>query len=237
MQFFMLIDKMYLVIKMKKIIIDARYEKNAQKQWGSKYEIIPSFCCEKIAEPVAYHPDMSLCKIGDTFISCPESYDYYKNIFGKNLIKGKTELLSHYPYDIAYNVMVYQDIALGKEEFLDSVVKDELERQGIKLINVNQGYAKCSCAVAKEGIITADDGIYNELVKYGVNALKITPGYVELAGYDCGFIGGATGEIDGVLTFFGDVSAHPDFEKIRNFCKISYIKDFPLTDVGTFLCI
>ncbi len=222
---------------MKKIIIDARYEKIAQKQWGSKYKIIPSFCNKNLAEPVSYHPDMSLCRIGDCFVCSPESYDYYKKIIGQNLIKGKTSLNCNYPNDIAYNVLVYGENAFGKEEYIDPVLKEILKEQNIKIINVNQGYAKCSCAVSNKGIITADEGIYAELIKKGINALKITPGFVELSGYDYGFVGGASGEIDGILTFFGDITKHPDLKKIENFCEFEFLCDFTLTDVGTIYCI
>lgn len=222
---------------MKKIIIDARYKELAEKQWGSKYEIIPSFCNKKIAEPVSYHPDMSLCCIDDVFVCCPESYDYYKEFIGDKLIPGKTSLNCNYPEDIAYNVLVYKDYAFGRTEYIDEVLKEELRRKNITLIDVNQGYTKCSCAVCDEGVITADEGIYQKLQEKGINALKIAPGFVELAGYDYGFIGGVSGKIEGVLTFFGDVSKHADFEKIKSFCKINFIYDFPLTDVGTFYCI
>lgn len=222
---------------MKKIIIDARYESIAQKQWGSQYEIIPSYCNKNLSQPVSFHPDMSLCRVGDIFVCCPESYDYYKRIITKNLIKGKTSLNSHYPNDIAYNVLVYEEVAFGKKEYIDPVIKEILKKQNIEIININQGYAKCSCAVSDKGIITADDGIYGELTKHNIDALKITPGFVELSGYDYGFIGGASGEIDGILTFFGDVSKHPDFENIKNFCEFDFICDFPLTDVGTIYCI
>lgn len=237
MQFFVLIDKINMVIKMKKLIIDARYEEIAKKQWGSKYEIIPSFCNKNLSEPTSFHPDMSLCCIGDVFVCCPESYEYYKKIIGKNLIKGNTSPSSHYPFDIAYNVLVYKNYAFGKADYIDKAVKEELNRQNIKLVNVNQGYAKCSCAVCDDGIITADDCIFNELVKNDINALKISPGHIKLTGYEYGFIGGASGEIDGVLTFFGDVSKHPDYKKIKNFCRFNYIEEFPLTDVGTIYCI
>ena len=226
-----------MVIKVKKIIIDARYEEIAKKQWGSQYEIIPSYCNKNLAEPVSYHPDMSLCRIRDCFVCCPESYDYYKRIITKNLIKGKTELNSHYPNDIAYNILVYGEFAFGKKEYIDPVIKEILKKQNIEIININQGYAKCSCAVSDKGIITADSGIYDELTKNSINALKITPGFVKLSGYDYGFVGGASGEIDGILSFFGDVSKHPDFENIKNFCEFDFICDFPLTDVGTIYCI
>jgi len=220
-----------------KLIVDRRYIDVAQKRWGNRCEIIPSFLCEKLQEPVCAHPDMTLTQIDDIFVCCPKSYEYYREFLGDRVVKGKTELSSHYPGDIAYNVLIYKGFAFAKAECTDDVVKEELKKRKIELINVNQGYAKCSSAVCKEGIITADESIYSACLKCGINVLKINPGYVKLTGYDYGFIGGASGEINGKLTFFGDISKHPDYEKIKFFCVYDYISDFPLTDIGTIMCI
>ena len=208
------------------LIIDVRYVSLAKEKWGKEYEIIPSFTHKKLQKPVCSHPDMTILPIGDVFVCCPESFDYYKSFLGNRVISGQTPLFSHYPEDIAYNVLIYKNKAFGKKDYIDDVVLSELKKQDIELINVNQGYAKCSCAVCDSGVITADEGIYDALEKNNINALKISSGHVKLTGYDYGFIGGASGIIDGKLTFFGDVSKHPD-----------YFSDFPLTDVGTIFCI
>ena len=219
------------------LIIDVRYVSLAKEKWGKEYEIIPSFTHKKLQKPVCSHPDMTILPIGDVFVCCPESFDYYKSFLGNRVISGKTTLSSHYPNDIAYNVLIYKNKAFAKKDYIDSVALQELKKQNIELINVNQGYAKCSCAVCDNGVITADNSIFKSLCENGVNSLKITSGNVKLTGYDYGFIGGASGIIDGKLTFFGDVSKHPDFLKISKFCDFDYFSDFPLTDVGTIFCI
>lgn len=219
------------------LIIDARFVDKAKELWGRNHQIIPSYTCKNLQTPVSSHPDMTILPIGDVFVCAPESYEYYKRFLGERLLCGKTYLSSHYPNDIAYNVLIYKDIALGKIDYIDSVVSDELKKRNFRLINVNQGYAKCSCAVCDDGVITADDSIYKALCECGIKTLKITPGNVKLEGYDYGFIGGASGVIDGKLTFFGDVSKHPDYLKIKEFCDFDYFSEFPLTDIGTIFCI
>lgn len=218
------------------IIIDKRYLKIAQEHFTGE-KIIPSFCSDKIQEPVGAHPDMSLTQIIDVFVCSPDSFQYYKGFLGNRVICGKTNLSSHYPYDIAYNVLIYKDFAFCKAENTDAVVKEELAKRNIKIININQGYAKCSAAVCNEGIITADESIYRTAESCGINVLKITPGHVRLLGYDYGFIGGASGVVNGRLTFFGDIRQHPDYLKICDFCEFDYIPDFPLTDIGTIFSI
>lgn len=218
------------------IIVDRRFLKNANRCFTGQ-KIIPSFCSEKIQFPVCAHPDMALTKIDDIFVCSPDSFEYYKRFLGNRAICGKKQLSSHYPYDIAYNVLVYKNFAFCKEEYTDPIVKSELHKRNIKIINVNQGYAKCSAAVCNEGIITADESIYSAVKSCGINALRITPGFVELSGYEYGFIGGASGTVNDKFTFFGDVSRHPDFDKISSFCSCEYFEDFPLTDIGTIFSI
>ncbi len=218
------------------IIIDKRYLKIAQAHFAGE-EIIPSFCSDKIQKPVSAHPDMTLTQIKDIFVCSPDSFEYYRGYLGDRIVCGKTQLSSHYPYDIAYNVLVYKNFAFCKEEHIDNVVKEELIKHNIKIINVNQGYAKCSAAVCDEGIITADESIYAAVKSCGINALKITPGYIELPGYDYGFIGGTSGIVGSKLTFFGDIRQHHNYLKICDFCDCEYFDDFPLTDIGTIFSI
>ena len=218
------------------IIVDRRFLKIAQRYF-TEQKIIPSFCSEKIQKPICAHPDMALCQIGEKIVCSPDSFKYYRECLGKEVLCGETSLFCDYPYDIAYNVLVYKNFAFCKEEYADFCVKEELRRQNIEIININQGYAKCSAVVCDEGIITADEGIYRAVKSCGINALKITPGFVVLPGYDYGFIGGASGIVDGKLAFFGDIRQHPDYSKISDFCDFNYIPDFPLTDIGTIYSI
>lgn len=227
----------------KKLLIDNRYIGIAEEKWGSEFDIIPSPVLKSLPEPVSCHPDMSLCCLGDIFIAETTVYSYYKKYLkGCNVLCGKQEITGNYPWDIAYNVLVSEDMAIANFKYTDSVVKQELEKLNYKMIDVKQGYARCSSAVLGKSIISADPSIINACKKMQINFLEIEKGYVELSGYEYGFIGGATGFVDGKLLFFGDITKHPDFNKIMQFTKnnsieIDYIKDFPLTDVGTIIGI
>ena len=92
--------------------------------------------------------------------------------------------------------------------------------------------------MSDNAIITEDENIAAVAEKEGISVLKIEKGYVFLDGYSHGFIGGATVRTDKEIIFIGDISAHPDFFKIISFCnrfsvKTDFIKDFPLTDIGS----
>lgn len=227
----------------KKLLIDNRYIDVAEKKWGKEFEIIPSPKLYSIDEPVSCHPDMSIILVGDTFVCEKTVYEYYKKLLPEvKLISGKTSLSSHYPKDIAYNVLISENVAIGNFKYTDGVVKEEINKKNIKIFSTNQGYAKCASVVFENNIITADSSIFKSAEDAGLNVLKVSEGYVNLPGYNYGFLGGASGFINGKILFFGDISLHPDFEKIKKFINekgisIDYIEDFPLTDVGTIIGI
>ena len=158
----------------------------------------------------------------------------YNIILCKNNIDGK------YPHCVALNCLYISGKLYGREEAIDVSVKNYCKGNGIEIVDVKQGYTRCSTAViGKNSAITADSTIYNALTKNGIDVLKIDSGSIRLDGYDYGFIGGACTMIDdGTVAFFGDIKTHPNFRKIERFCIIHNVKiinlaeNKPLTDVG-----
>ena len=60
--------------------------------------------------------------------------------------------------------------------------------------------------------------MYKVLVDNNIDALLVDKGHIDICGWDYGFIGGASGMIaNNKLAFCGDLSMHPDYEKIVNF--------------------
>ena len=112
--------------------------------------------------------------------------------------------------------------------------------RGYGLINVKQGYAKCSCAaVSDHAIITADNGIIRSLEDNPIDVLSIGKGSIRLDGADTGFIGGASGydKDRKTLYFCGNIKEHPDYNSIKRFCneqdtQIVSLNDDHLTDIG-----
>ena len=227
------------------MIVDNRYVNVAKRAWGDRYEIIPSVTSSHLAESVSAHPDMVLYPLKEKmFICAPDCYEEYKKRFeesGVELICGEKELKSTYPCDIAYNILKTDNLALGKFQETDPVILKYLKKQKIELVNVNQGYTKCSVCVFSDCAITADSGIFSALNKKGIDTLKIPCGEIKLKGYDYGFIGGASGENhEGEVFFFGDLDSVSYGGKIREFIlskgkTLCEIKNYPLTDVGTIM--
>ena len=112
----------------------------------------------------------------------------------------------------------------------------------VDMIGCRQGYTKCSTVVVdSRSLITADQGIAAACSKAeDLDVLLVQEGHVALEGYDTGFIGGASGRVGDEIIFNGDLSAHPDFQKIKDFieergleCK--WLPEYPLTDIGTIM--
>lgn len=75
--------------------------------------------------------------------------------------------------------------------------------------------------------------------RHGIDVLGIRPGYIELEGFDTGFIGGASFKISsGRMAFTGRLDAHPDRGRIEDFLRERgvepvYLTDSPAFDIGS----
>lgn len=177
--------------------------------------------------PVASHSDMLLHRLGDKLLVCEYYYNENKELFDeKNVIITDEKHGRNYPDDIIFNAFVYKGMLVGKIEKLSEYIKKYYE--GLKCVNVRQGYAKCSCVVTPDFCITADENIFNKLYSFGCE--RISKGGIELDGYNYGFLGGASFYDDGKMFFFGDLYTHKDGNKIAKLLKKSKIETVCLTN-------
>ncbi len=190
------------------------------------------------------HADMQCCVIDNTtFVlsSCKKLGKSLEN-FGLNVSYTVNNHSGKYPENILLNIKIVGNNLIGKIKNIDDSIFRYCKRAGYNLIDVNQGYAACSCVkVSNNAIITADNSIYNALKTSEIDILKISEGNIKLHGAGeetYGFIGGASVLIDDkTLLFFGDITKHTDYIRIKTFCnshnvKIYYIEDLELTDIG-----
>lgn len=186
---------------------------------------------------VSSHPDMNICIIDDIAF-LPKNSPLYEKVKEKNkkVVFISENLKNKYPFDVPLNCKAVDDLVILNPK---TVSKEILEycNKNKKIISVNQGYAACSTlAVSKNVIITADKGIYTALKNANLSPLLIKEGYIKINEYDYGFIGGASGFVNDTLYFFGDITAHPDYKKIKDYLdknnvKFQYFKE-ELTDIG-----
>lgn len=200
-------------------------------------------CCGSLQTPVAHHIDMMALPMCDKVVLTPETAFLKVYFPGKEPVIVKNHLLPEYPFDVLLNAQVLSNHLICNTNTIASEVKEIAYEQGKSIIHVNQGYTSCSvCTVSDNAIITEDKSVY-EACKNEFHVLLITKGEVELLGYDCGFIGGASVTVDDTIYFFGNIEAHPDYEKISSFVSlynkkaVSLSKDKKLSDIGSIIII
>ena len=199
------------------------------------FEIIPLAPFGALSFPVDTHADMLLLQAGEKIF---KHGDYF--------VEGKFENIfepmgSKYPNDVLLNIAIVGKHAFANTRYASKTVLAYLEENGFEIHHVTQGYAHCSTLIVSENaIISADEGICREAQKCGIDALLISAGYIDLAPYEYGFIGGACGSYGGRIYLCGSLKYHPDGEVIRNFCKshqkeIVELLDAPISDIGGIL--
>lgn len=200
---------------------------------------------ELLDAPVSKHADVLANYVGkSTFLADKnqaELCNFIENNGGKCCLIDNIK--SPYPNDCLLNFADIGDYIICNKSILTEEIAEILPNKPI--IDVKQGYSKCSvCICGHNTIVTDDKSVYNAVLQYdSINSLLIEKGSIHINKYDYGFIGGCCGLVDkNLLLFNGDLSLHSDFDKIKNFLYdngINYIdiKGKPLTDIGSIIPI
>jgi len=209
-------------------------------------DVLPVKNDERINNSTSCHADIHCIHLGSNRILL-SSYQTCLTDLLKN--RGfEVELFNFkgysYPYDCTVNAAILGKNAVCNYEISDELLKKHLINNNYRIIDVKQGYSKCSvCIVDEESVITEDEGIKNACEKNGIDVLLIHKGFVRLSGFDYGFIGGASFKLNKqTLAFTGDIFRHPDSGSIITFLNKKGIKavslsDDELTDIGSLLPI
>ena len=178
---------------------------------------------------ISAHPDIFMCKMG-------------VNINAPIATAMKNELSNGYPGNIAFNAACTGKYFIHNLKYTNERVLRAAKEMGMILVDVAQGYTKCSIVITSEdSMITYDEGIAKACSRYkDLEVLLVKPGFVKLDGYKYGFLGGTSGLISDEVIFNGDLSVHPDFEKIKSFIanhnlKCKWFPEYELTDIGSIL--
>ena len=230
----------------KTLIIDSRmYRQSKEKLLSMGYKLIEITSQSFLDEPVSGHPDMFITKLdGKTFIDTaihdlftfvPERRIEQISAFSENEI-------AKYPNDVKFNCAVVGNKIICNENYVAEQIMNYAAVNAYKIIHTNQGYAKCSTVIVdNNAVITEDNSIESACINSGIDVLKIDKGFIKLNGYDYGFIGGSCGLIENnILAFNGCIEAHPQYNKIKTFCKNRGVEpvslcNLPLYDVGSII--
>lgn len=182
-----------------------------------------------VSEPISCHPDIFMCKMGIS--------DDAPIIFAK-----ENEVGMSYPEDVAFNAACTGKYFFHKLAVTNQRILTLAQSMGMKMIDVRQGYTKCSMVIVDEtSIITYDEGIVKACSRYPeISVLKVQPGHCRLVGFDTGFIGGCSGRVENKVIFNGNLERHPDFRRICDFIRARgleciWFPEYELTDIGSII--
>jgi hypothetical protein len=209
--------------------------------------VIPVPCSGNVAPEIRSHADITFHHAGgNNIILSSEKYSKVQKRLDKissltgysnwNVIPSRANLNPKYPGDIALNALRIGKYLFCNAKHTDVRLLEHCEKSGIEIVNVNQGYAKCSvCVVKEDAAITSDPNLAEEMFQKDINVLLIEPGYIELDGYEYGFVGGASGKISSdTLCFTGSLKSHPSIVAIDDFLERHGVIKIELTDKDCF---
>lgn len=219
----------------------SKEEKYNLESLGCTVIVCPPF--PLLYEAISGHPDILIHLINNKKIIVHKDIDFNFIQLLKNLNLevhySLDSLKATYPYDIILNAVNLKDYFIHNLKFTDKNLLSNLSKK--KLINVNQGYTKCSTAVIKNNaIITSDNSIYQALKSEPIDVLLLPAGDILLPGLNYGFIGGTCGRIDDKIVFYGTLEKYKYGDLVLDFLKKHqmtpfYLSDNPLIDRGSIL--
>lgn len=209
------------------------------------YEITEFHYNESVSREVMHHADLSFLDCGDGVIFIAKEMNDYRSFlenYGYTVRVLENKLGSKYPDDVPLNCVVLDEYLICNVDTVSEAVLQYFRDK--KIINVRQGYTKCSVIpVNGSAVITDDETIAKQCMRYSIDVLKVSKGCVVLDGFDYGFIGGTAGRIsDTEIVFNGDIMTHPDSNKIVSFLNkygitaVSLAKG-KLYDIGSMIVI
>jgi hypothetical protein len=218
--------------------------KNALTSRG--YTLIETVRTDAVYSAIASHCDIYLCKVGNSLVVAQEQLSNIESglkACGIDYASGSSPLGSKYPRNIRYNAAQIGQLLVHNTKYTDPVLLQTSLDAGLEPVFVKQGYTKCNLVVVDDqSAITSDPGIAEKLKEKKIDVLEIVPGHVKLQGFSYGFLGGTTGRAGDEIYFNGDLSAHPDCERIAEFIRSRGLRavwfaEYPLEDVGSFIQI
>ena len=169
---------------MNKAILSKKDPQFAAKLQEYGYEIIPSETIPCNAPYERDHADLQCLILHHTAFVLSRCKRLINALSADYQVIPCGERFSgQYPDNTCLSAVPCGDKLIGRIASLDEKIKEYCRNNGLELINVNQGYAKCSCVpIADNAVITADKGIINTLRNTNIDVLPIGKGSVRLEG-------------------------------------------------------
>lgn len=209
--------------------------------------------CNLLYPAIEGHPDILMHILSETEVIVHNNMDVkfidFLRSIGFTVILSKKSLQSDYPHDIFLNAVSMKNLFIHNIKFSDDILleytlKKSYKNRNFKIIDVSQGYTKCSLAVLNENcFITSDTLLYKNLLKNNFSVLYVPAGDILLPGLDYGFIGGCCGTVDNnTVAFYGNLNYYKYGKEVLDFlylCNIKpvYLYNGKLIDRGSIFSI
>lgn len=232
--------------KVSHVIMSGEYENIVSQIQKLGIKIIKTNQHKALPAAESFHADLQCIHIDNKIIVLKESKELIKQFeeYDINYTECIGKTIPKYPSCIKLCSSILDKYVIANIKGTDKKVIELCEKNNKVILNVNQGYAKCSTAiVSSNSIITSDDSIFKVAKKNNIDVLKIQKGFINLPQYDYGFIGGCCGKLSKyILAFTGKIEDHPDYNNIKSFCRNYNVDMLSLTnntllDIGGILPI
>lgn len=211
----------------------------------NRYGEVLEFSTSHLTYPsVSNHPDIFFCKVDSTLYYSPNTPDVFiQSLISKGLTiaLGNIPIGQKYPHSALYNAVVTNNYFIHNMKITDANLKQAAGDR--KLIDVKQGYSRCSLLPLKNDcFITSDEGINKKLLSEGLEVLLVKPNSILLPGEEYGLFGGTSGISGNRIFIIGNLKHFPDGSKVKSCLEnlnyeIIELYNGPLYDGGSILII
>lgn len=228
---------------MKYVIVAENFPEDSAEKLKAYGEVVRTRANKNLLKGLDTHTDILVHPLpsGELVVD-RDNFEYYKKIFpDKKILRSHSKLSKKYPKDVPLNAFTFKNYFIHNLKFTDKVLLDYYKNSGYEMINIKQGYGKCSSLVTEDFIITSDGGIYESLKDF-IPIYKINYGEIRLQNFNYGFVGGASGVLGKKIFFTGDFSHHSSYEEILKIIKkydyeIEILSKDPIEDYGSIFFI
>ena len=222
---------------MKRILVNYEINREIVKKLESFHlKVIYTTPNENLPEGLKGHPDLLVHQLPDgTMVVDRDNIKYYKKLFqDRKVIPSAKTIGTTYSEYVGLNSFCFGKYFVHNLKLTDEVLLEYYKRHNYVMVDVAQGYTKCSTFVGSNFLITSDMGIFKKL-RDKVRIYLIDPGQIKLKNYEYGFIGGASGKIFNYHYLTGSYSHHTSRETIAKVARPIVLSKKELEDFGTLM--
>lgn len=192
-----------------------------------------------VYDSIICHPDIYFFQFDErTLIHAPCVPETILSVLkghGVELIKGERDPYGVYPHTARYNGCMAGGRFFHNKTCTDHVILEYVQGNGIEVVDVSQGYTRCSvAAIGENRILTSDRGICRKAEGKGIVAQYVTPEKIHLPGERYGFLGGTCGTYGNKIFFLGDIDELPGPERVRELIASSGFDLFEISGKALF---